>query len=40
VESKIERLPGVEECNVEVVFDPPWDMSMMPEATKLQLGIL
>ena len=40
VESKVERLPGVKECEVELVFDPPWDMSMMPEATKLQLGML
>ena len=40
VESKLERLPGVKACEVELVFDPPWDMSMMPEATKLQLGML
>jgi metal-sulfur cluster biosynthetic enzyme len=24
--------------NVEVVFDPPWDMSRMSEAARLQLG--
>ena len=40
VENKIERLPRVKQVEVDVVFDPPWDMSMMPEATKLQLGML
>jgi probable FeS assembly SUF system protein SufT len=39
VESKLLGIPTVEQANVEVVFDPPWDMSMMPEAAKLQLGI-
>jgi len=40
VEDKVERLPRVQDCEVEMVFDPPWDPSMMPEATKLQLGML
>src|SRR5579884_515719 len=38
VEGKISRLPSVKEVNVEVVFDPPWDMSRMSEAARLQLG--
>lgn len=38
VEGKIYRLPSVREVNVEVVFDPPWDMSRMSEAARLQLG--
>ena len=38
VESKISRLPSVKAVNVEVVFDPPWDMSRMSEAARLQLG--
>jgi metal-sulfur cluster biosynthetic enzyme len=28
----------VKEVNVEVVFDPPWNPSLMSEAARLQLG--
>ncbi|MBO0910713.1 MAG: putative Fe-S cluster assembly protein SufT [Acidobacteria bacterium] len=38
VESRLSRLPSVKEVSVEVVFDPPWDMSRMSEAARLQLG--
>ena len=38
VESKIRTLPDVNEVKVEVTFDPPWEMSMMSEAAKLELG--
>jgi probable FeS assembly SUF system protein SufT len=37
---KILGLPGVKECAVEIVFDPPWTQSMMSEAARLQLGIM
>jgi len=37
---KILNLPGVKECVVEVVFDPPWNQSMMSEAARLQLGMM
>ncbi|HPP83958.1 MAG TPA: putative Fe-S cluster assembly protein SufT [Rubrivivax sp.] len=36
---KLLALPGVESCEVEVVFDPPWERSMMSEAAQLQLGL-
>ena len=39
VKTKIETLPGVKNAEVEVVFDPVWDRSMMSEAAKLQLGM-
>jgi probable FeS assembly SUF system protein SufT len=39
VESRLSRLPTVEAVNVEVVFEPPWDMSRMSEAARLQLGL-
>ena len=39
VKMKIESLPGVKQADVEVVFDPVWDRSMMSEAAKLQLGL-
>jgi len=40
VKMKLEALPGVKEANVEVVFDPVWDRSMMSEAARLQLGMM
>jgi len=39
VRSKIERVPCVSEVDVELVFDPPWDQSMMSEAARLQTGM-
>jgi probable FeS assembly SUF system protein SufT len=39
VKTKVETLPGVKSADVEVVFDPMWDRSMMSEAAKLQLGL-
>ena len=38
IEARLARLPSVKEVHVEVVFDPPWDMSRMSEAARLQLG--
>ncbi len=29
---------GVENVNVELTFDPPWDKSMMSEEARLELG--
>ena len=40
VKSTVESLPGVNRAEVEVVFDPVWDRSMMAEAAKLQLGMM
>ena len=40
VKNKVESLPGVGKAEVEVVFDPVWDRSMMSEAAKLQLGMM
>jgi FeS assembly SUF system protein len=39
VEAKIKELPGVSSVKVDLVWDPPWDMSKVSEAAKLQLGI-
>ena len=40
VKMKVEALPGVKNAEVEVVFDPVWDRSMMSDAAKLQLGMM
>ena len=37
VRSLLEALRSLER-EVEVVFDPPWNQSMMSEAARLQLG--
>jgi probable FeS assembly SUF system protein SufT len=39
VDAKLRAVPGVREVNVELVFDPPWDLSMMPESARLALGL-
>lgn len=38
--AKIERLPGIKKVNVELIWNPPWNQSMMSEAAKLQLGMM
>ena len=40
IRGKLLSVPGVEEADVQVLFDPPWNMSMMSDAAKLQLGML
>jgi probable FeS assembly SUF system protein SufT len=40
VKMKVESLVGVRTADIEVVFDPVWDRSMMSEAAKLQLGMM
>ncbi len=38
--AKILALDGVDEADVELVWDPPWNQSMISEAGKMKLGIL
>jgi metal-sulfur cluster biosynthetic enzyme len=40
VRRRVEGLDGVAEVKVDVVFDPPWNQTMMTEAARLQLGFL
>jgi FeS assembly SUF system protein len=40
VKGRIEMLDEVKECNVNLVFDPPWDQTMMSEEALLELGML
>jgi FeS assembly SUF system protein len=39
VKNKIEGVPGVTSADVELVWDPAWNPSMMSEAARLQLGM-
>jgi probable FeS assembly SUF system protein SufT len=40
VRSKVTRVPGVADVDVQLVFEPPWDPSRMSEAAKLSLGFM
>ena len=37
---KILSLEGIDEAEVELVWDPPWNQGMISEAGKMKLGIL
>ena len=38
--SRILSIPEVSDAHIDMVFDPPWDQSMMSQAAQLQLGML
>jgi probable FeS assembly SUF system protein SufT len=39
VRDKVLALPGVEEADIQLVFDPPWDKAMMSEEARLKVGL-
>ncbi len=40
VRSKLELIPTVAEADIDLVFEPPWNQSMMSDAAKLETGML
>ena len=40
VDQKVRGVEGVNDVDVAVVWDPPWDRTMMSEAAMLELGFL
>ncbi len=40
VEAKVAEVEGVTASTVDLVWDPPWEPSMMSEAAKLELGMM
>ncbi|MEZ5471620.1 MAG: putative Fe-S cluster assembly protein SufT [Marinicella sp.] len=38
--AKIKLIPDINQVDCQIVFDPPWDQSMMSEAAKLETGML
>ena len=40
VENAVGALEEVDKVNINLVFDPPWDKSMLSEEAKLELGFL
>lgn len=39
IKKRLLAVPGVREADVELVWDPPWDQSMISSSAKQQLGI-
>ncbi len=39
VEEKVRAIEGVNDVQVELTFDPPWDISMMSQEARIELGI-
>jgi metal-sulfur cluster biosynthetic enzyme len=40
VRHKVMQVPNVEQAEVELVFDPPWNQSMLSEVAKVELGLM
>lgn len=38
VRTKVESVEGIKSANINLVFDPIWDQSMMSEEAKVELG--
>ena len=39
VRTKVESVDGITTANVNLVFEPAWDQSMMSEEAKVELGL-
>ena len=39
VKDSVKEIKNVKEVDLELVWDPPWDKSMMSEAAKLELNL-
>lgn len=40
VKDKVEAVPTIAHADVELVFDPPWNQTMMSDAARLQTGMM
>ena len=40
VEGAVVAVEGVEKANINLVFEPPWDKSMLSEEAMLELGLM
>ncbi len=40
IREKVRAIPGVTAVEINLVFDPPWNQSMMSEEALLELGML
>ena len=39
VQTRVQEVEGIDRCNVDLVWDPPWDASMMSEEAQTMLGM-
>lgn len=40
VKSKVLELPGIDQAEVEIVWDPPWTQDLISEEGKMELGLI
>ena len=40
IRQKVESIDDIKSCNVQLVFEPEWDIRMMSDEAKLELGML
>ena len=40
VRARVSQIPCVKSANVQVVWDPPWDISRMNDAARKRLGLV
>ncbi len=40
VKIKVGNVPGVKQCSVDLVWNPPWNPSLMSDEAKLELGMM
>ena len=40
IEERLKAHPMINDAKIHLTFDPPWDISMMTEEAKLELGML
>lgn len=39
VKASVKDVPGIKACNIELVFEPAWDKSMLSEEARIELGM-
>ena len=39
VQTRVQEVEGIDRCNVELVWDPPWSSDMMSEEAQTMLGM-
>ena len=40
VEDRVKSVNGINNCKIDLTFEPPWTRDMMSEEAKLELGFL
>ena len=40
VADAVEPLPGIKQVDVNLVWEPPWDMSRLSDEARLELGFM